>query len=148
MEKNNIKIINMTKDNLETIKDILETDFDNFWDISIIQDELESDNSIYIIAKINNDIVGFIGIKTILDEAEIMNIVTKKNCRHQGIASTMMEYIIGLCKTNNIKFINLEVNVRNTIAINFYKKYNFIEVGYRKKYYDKKDDALLMKLKI
>lgn len=31
-------------------------------------------------------------------------------------------------------------------AINFYKKYNFKEVGLRKKYYDNTYDAILMKL--
>ena len=41
---------------------------------------------------------------------------------------------------------NLEVNIQNSIAINFYKKYNFKEVGLRKKYYDNTYDAILMKL--
>jgi len=31
---------------------------------------------------------------------------------------------------------------------NLYKKYNFREVGLRKKYYDNKDDAILMSLNL
>ena len=44
------------------------------------------------------------------------------------------------------KMYKLEVNIQNSIAINFYKKYNFKEVGLRKKYYDNTYDAILMKL--
>ena len=53
-----------------------------------------------------------------------------------------------ISKENNIYLINLEVNAKNTIAINFYKKYNFNEVGFRKKYYDNTYDALLMTYKL
>ena len=86
------------------------------------------------------------GLKIILDEADLMNIVTKKCCRHEGIASNIMDKLIEYCKQEKIKCINLEVNIQNSIAINFYKKYNFKEVGLRKKYYDNTYDAILMKL--
>ncbi|MCI9366190.1 MAG: hypothetical protein HFJ54_06610 [Clostridia bacterium] len=39
-------------------------------------------SSFYIIAKLNNDIIGFAGIKFLLDEAHITNIVTKKTKRN------------------------------------------------------------------
>ena len=94
----------------------------------------------------NDNTVGFAGLKIILDEADLMNIVTKKCCRHEGIASNIMDKLIEYCKQEKIKCINLEVNIQNSIAINFYKKYNFKEVGLRKKYYDNTYDAILMKL--
>lgn len=147
MEKINIR--EMTIDDLNNIKDVLLSDFDEFWTYDILKEELNSNNSKYIVAETsNNTIVGFAGIKTILDEAELMNIVTKKNMRGKGIASCILNAIISTCKNNNIKLLNLEVNSQNTIAINLYKKYNFNEVGLRKKYYDNTYDAVLMTLKI
>ena len=77
-----------------------------------------------------------------------MNIVVKKDHRRQGLSSFMLENLINFCKKENIKSINLEVNVENTIAINLYKKYNFIKVGCRKKYYNGVADAMLMTLKL
>lgn len=143
----NMKINRMEQSDLEQIKNCLTTDFDEFWTYDVLKDELSSCNSRYIVAKTsNNIIVGFAGIKIILDEAEIMNIVTKKSMRGKGIASLMLEHIISNCKNNNIKTINLEVNYQNTIAINLYKKYNFKEVGLRKKYYNNTYDAILMSL--
>ena len=145
----NILINKMTNEDLEKIKDNLSKDFDNFWDYEILKEELNSRTSKYIVAKkSNNVIVGFAGIKLILDEAEIMNIVTKKEERHQGIGKLLLNEIIKISKENNIYLINLEVNTKNTIAINLYKKYHFKEVGLRKKYYNGQDDAILMTLKI
>lgn len=144
-----INISTMTLDDLEHLKDILESEFDNFWNYDVLKNELSSDNSKYIVAKNkDNNIIGFAGIKLILDEAELMNIVTKKNMRHFGVASSMLDYLFSICRKQNIKLINLEVNTQNTIAINFYKKYNFVEVGLRKKYYDNTYDALLMTHKL
>ena len=127
MEKNNYLISEMKIEDLENIKDILEVDFDEFWNYETLKEELESNFSKYFIAKQNDNIVGFAGLKIILDEADLMNIVTKKCCRHEGIASNIMDKLIEYCKQEKIKCINLEVNIQNSIAINFYKKYNFKE---------------------
>lgn len=145
MEK--FKIEMMSLNDLETIKDILQTEFDEFWTYEILQQELLSNNSKYIVAKsLDNIIVGFAGIKIILDTAELMNIVTKKSFRENGIGKLMLEYLINMCKNEKIKTLNLEVNSQNTIAINLYKKYNFKEVGLRKKYYNNTYNAILMSL--
>jgi ribosomal-protein-alanine N-acetyltransferase len=139
----------MTVEDLNKIKNILQSDFDEFWDYDVLYNELISANSKYIVAKTkDNIIVAFAGIKIILDTAEIMNIVTKKSMRNLGIGSYMLENLISICKKNNIKLLNLEVKNTNSIAINLYKKYNFREVGLRKKYYDNKDDAILMSLNL
>ena len=145
MEK--FKIEMMSLNDLEIVKDILQIEFDKFWTYEIIQQELLSNNSKYIVAKsLDNIIVGFAGIKIILDTAELMNIVTKKSFRENGIGKLMLEYLINMCKNEKIKTLNLEVNSQNTIAINLYKKYNFKEVGLRKKYYNNTYDAILMSL--
>ncbi len=57
-------------------------DFDDFWNYNILKDELSSNTSYYIIAKCENIITGFAGIKFLLDEAHITNIVVKKDMRH------------------------------------------------------------------
>ena len=143
MEKNNLSISLMNLNDLETIKDVLESDFDEF----TLKEELESSFSKYFVVK-NSDnlILGFAGLKIILDEADLMNIVTRKNARNIGIGSYMLEYLINYCKNTGIKSLNLEVNSSNSIAFNLYKKYNFKEVGLRKKYYNNTYDAILMAL--
>lgn len=81
MNLNNFKIDYMNLNDLENIKTILETDFDDFWNYNIFKSELENSNSIYFVAKLNEQIVGFAGILPVLDEADITNIVVKKSFR-------------------------------------------------------------------
>ena len=61
MEKNNYLISEMKIEDLENIKDILEVDFDEFWNYETLKEELESNFSKYFIAKQNDNIVGFAG---------------------------------------------------------------------------------------
>mgnify|MGYP005799571333 CR=1 FL=1 len=121
------------------------SEFDDFWNISNLEDDLLSENSEWYIIKIENKIIGFAGIKIVLDEADIMNIAINKNFRGQGFALKLLSYIIEKCQNNNIKKINLEVNEKNIPAINLYKKLQFNEIGRRKNYYDG-NDAILMSL--
>lgn len=145
MKNNNLKISLMTKIDLEQIKDDLETDFDNFWSYSIFKSEIENKNSKYFVIKENNQILGFIGIIIVLDNADITNIVVKKIYRGLGLSTILMNYIIDFCTKNNILKINLEVSTNNTTAINLYEKFNFKRVGCRKKYYNDADALLFTK---
>ncbi|MCI8616698.1 MAG: hypothetical protein HFJ60_00260 [Clostridia bacterium] len=52
--------------------------------------------------------------------------------------------MISFAKKLNIKVITLEVNECNLSAIKLYNKFNFNKVGVRKKYYDGKNDAIIM----
>ena len=142
LEGKNIVIENMKISDLENL-DL--NQFDDFWNIDILEDELTSETSHFICAKYENKIVGFAGIKIVLDEADIMNIAIKKDYRRQGIATLLLNHILNICGEKNIKTINLEVNEENFSAISLYQKFGFKECGRRKQYYDNKYDAILMK---
>ncbi len=83
MEQTNLSIVPMNLDDLEIIKNNLESDFDNFWNYNILENELKNSNSTYFCAKENDLIIGFSGINVILDEADITNIVVRKVYRNQ-----------------------------------------------------------------
>lgn len=145
LEEKNLLIRKMEYNDLDNLNI---SEFDDFWNLDILKEELKSDNSKFIVAKLENEIVGFAGAKFIIDEADIMNIAVKSSYRKQGIASLLLKNLIEICKNNHINSINLEVNEENFPAINLYKKYEFLEVGKRKNYYDGKFDAILMKKNI
>ena len=142
LEGKNIIIEDMKMSDLENLKI---SDFDDFWNMDILKDELTSETSQFICAKYENNIVGFAGIKIVLDEADIMNIAVKRDYRRQGIATLLLNHILNICKEKSIKTINLEVNEENFSAISLYQKLGFKECGRRKQYYDNKYDAILMK---
>ena len=80
----------------------------------------------------------------IIDEADIMNIVTRRDFRQMGVASSLLEYLIDYAKSINLKKITLEVNENNLSAIHLYDKFNFDNIGIRKKYYNGESDAFIM----
>ncbi len=136
---------NMNMFDLEEIKDILVSDFDDFWTYSILKDELNCSSSHYIVAKLNNEIVGFCGIKIVLDSADIMNIVVKKDFRNLGIGTALLNEIITLCLSLNLSSITLEVRKDNEYAISLYKNFDFETLGVRKKYYNGIDGFIMEK---
>lgn len=136
----------MTITDLDSIKDNLYTDFDDFWSYNIFKSELENENSKYIIAILNNEIIGFAGIWQVIDEAHITNIVVRKDFRKLGIGSLLLEKLISICKNlESINSVTLEVNEDNIPAQKLYEKFNFKILGKRKNYYNNKA-AIIMTL--
>lgn len=118
-------------------------EFDDFWNINMLKEELLSPTSYYIVAKCDTNIVGFAGINMIVDEAHIANIVVKKNFRNLGIGSKLLYNLINTAKKEATS-ITLEVNEKNIPAIKLYTKYGFETLGKRKKYYYNTYDAYIM----
>ena len=140
----NVEISIMDVSDLELIKDVLLSDFDDFWNYNTLKNEILNPNSKYAVAKINNQIVGFAGIWKAVDDVHITNIVTAKKFRRQNIGSILLSYLINLAKTEkDITSITLEVNSNNLPAQKLYEKFGFNVVGIRKKYYNNTDDAII-----
>ena len=143
------KVSSMTSNDLNSIKNILISDFDDFWDYNILNSELNCNSSKYIVIKTeNNEIVGFSGLKIIVDEADIMNIVVKKSYRNLGLGSILLQNLINISKLQNLKSITFEVAENNLPAIHFYKKFMFKIVGIRPNYYNNETNAILMTKKL
>ena len=140
-----IKIEKMNLNHLNELQEILISDFDDFWSFSTLKEEVENENSSYIIGKINNEIIGFAGLKKIFDQADIMNIVIKKTYRNQGIGTLLLENLILLAKDLNIFTLFLEVNEQNKPAIHLYEKLGFEKLGVRKKYYNNNNGIIMKK---
>ena len=140
-----VEISEMSIEDLKSLSDKLETEFDEFWSYSILEGELNSENSKYIVAKLNNEVIGFAGIKIMMTDADIMNVVVKKNYRNQGIGSFLLKNLIALSKEFSLSCITLEVMEENYPAIHLYKQFGFKECGLRKNYYKDKNGIIMKK---
>ena len=98
----------------------------------------------------NNDSLAVISLTG--DELEIYFIGVKLELRNKGVGKKFLRNIINLAKDRSATSVILEVNEKNTIALNIYKSLNFIGCGIRKNYYHKangrRDNALIMRLKL
>ena len=113
-----------------------------------LEKELENKISVYLVAKEDDLVIGYIGVWNICGEGDIINIAVKEAFRQKGVGSFLMKKAVKYCRENDITALNLEVRESNSPARAFYKKCGFKEVGERKRYYEGKETAVLMRLEI
>lgn len=92
-----------------------------------------------VIAYFDEQILGYAVIYHNYDSYELFKIGVKKDSQHKGIGNELMKYI-----QSKTKKILLEVSSQNEVAIDFYKKHNFVQNGLRKNYYGQGNDGILM----
>lgn len=88
---------------------------------------------------------GYIGISTVLDEAEVGNIVVAPAKRNSGIGRSLLEAAVDELGRAGVKVLYLEVESGNAPAVHLYKKLGFEVYNTRENYYGQGLDALLMK---
>lgn len=141
-----IKLDNMIIDDLEYVLEIEQNSFSIPWSRESFISELTKNKlAKYIVARIDNVIVGYAGIWQILDEGHITNIAVCMEQRRKKIGSKMVEGLINLANNIGINSLTLEVRESNISAQALYKKFGFEISGVRKKYYsDNGENALIM----
>ena len=95
---------------------------------------------------------GFLLLRVIEDEAEILSIGVKKRVRRNGIGEYLIEQAKCFSTLHQLKSILLEVAETNRNAVGFYKKQGFLKTGIRNNYYvfsgKNKKNAIIMHLPI
>ena len=96
---------------------------------------------------------GFVFVRSIVEEAEIITIAIKPSARRKGIARRLMQAVIRNLEYDRKEKLFLEVDETNLAAIRLYKSLGFVKVGEREGYYPgdnsqsgKKSTALVMQL--
>lgn len=142
---NNIEILSLDNDHLDDVTKISALSFKTPWSRDSIEKELSNVFSKYVVAKVDDKIIGFGGMWLIIDEGHITNIAVHPEFREYGVGSKILEELITICKDHMAHSMTLEVRASNLPAQSLYKKYGFLEEGLRKKYYqDTGEDAILM----
>lgn len=103
--------------------------------LSDIENYISSPLSVFNVARLGADIVGYI----IIYGDDIISISVKENFRRAGVGGELLKSVLAI-KTE----LFLEVRESNTQAISLYKKYGFNSVGSRKKYYPDGENAIIM----
>lgn len=140
-----VKLSLMIKEDLDAVLEISSLSLKESWNLDSFSNELSNPLAKYLIAKINNKIVGFVGVWTIIDEGHITNMAVHPEFRKKGVGSALLTSLIESSKDWGCNSLTLEVRSSNKAAKDLYKKFGFLEEGIRKNYYrDNEEDALIM----
>ena len=90
-------------------------------------------------------LVAYAGMWLIIDEAHVTNVAVHPDFRRRGYGEKILRALMDLARDTCMGLITLEVRRSNEAAQALYHKAGFLDVGYRKRYYeDNKEDALIM----
>lgn len=96
---------------------------------------------------------GFILIRAVADEAEILTLAVAPVYRRRGVAAMLLGEAIRLLRAGGTHRLFLEVAADNPAAIGLYRAAGFVTSGQRARYYDRgagkpRADAIIMTLDV
>ena len=142
-----ITIDKMTQSDISDILKLEQECFSVPWSEQSFLYALADDNALFLVAKMGDEVIGYIGSQEVVGEVYIDNICTSPKYRKMGVASALLSEIISYSKHCDMSLVTLEVRASNIPAISLYEKFGFKKVGLRKNYYTKPiEDALIMTL--
>lgn len=140
---NNLKIEKAKARDFDTIIKIEEMSYKDPWPREVfLIDFLFNKSAHYFVAKIENKIVGFIGLWVEEKKLHIINITVHPNERCKGIGKNMVYFAINYAKENNLNEIYLEARKSNQSAIKLYESIGFMVLEELKEYYQDGEDGL------
>ena len=112
---------------------------------SLYKDVVENGLAFYVIAEIEGQVCGYVGVWKILDEGHITNVAVAPEFRRKHIGRAMLETLIEVTAQAGIERYTLEVRESNQPAISLYEGLGFSVEGVRPGYYeDNGENALIM----
>lgn len=146
LQNNELIIVPMDESHVSAVADLEKQCFSDPWSENSVRSELNNTLSYWLVALIDNTLVGYIGSQSAAGESDIMNVAVSPMHRNCGIATKLIERLSSDLGAQEMEAISLEVRESNFSAIRLYEKMGFITVGVRPNYYfHPKENALIMR---
>lgn len=109
--------------------------FPDPWTRAMFEEEIGCETAHYFVCLYDDQIIGYCGYRSVIDEGDITNVAVLPEYRRTGAASALMEHMLAEAEKQKIRLLSLEVRFSNAAAIALYEKYGFKRVGVRPRYY-------------
>ncbi len=119
------------------------------WGEKVFFTEFTNQHAIVFGVRLRAEIVAFLVIHHVMDEAHIVNFAVAAEKRGQGIGRELIQYVVNHMHILGVRWITLEVRQGNSAARKLYDSLGFFEIGKRKGYYaDNAEDAVVLNLSV
>lgn len=140
-----ISIREMRREDVGAVAALEAQIFSKPWSERGFLDALALENTIFLVAEEDSEIIGYIGMYFSLDEGEITNVAVDPHMRCRGIGGMLIAAMQKEAAQRELASIVLEVRVSNEKAIRLYERNGFANQGVRKGFYElPKEDAYIM----
>ncbi len=135
----------MYDSDVKEVAQIEEKVFSMPWSEEAFREMIKCPDAYYVVAEEEGQILGCCGVRNILGEGEITNVVVMNEYQNRGIGRMMLEYLLEKGRNAGVEAFILEVRKSNENAIHLYEKLGFVTEGIRKNFYEKPvEDGLIM----
>ena len=134
----------MVEDDIDAVMAIEVVSYPAPWKHEHFRDEIAARYSWPFVAVCDGEVVGYVCLMSLFEEAQILNIAVSPSQRGKGIARILLEFAFSLALEKEAETMSLEVRASNGAALWLYEKLGFIRVGIRARYYESNEDAILM----
>jgi ribosomal-protein-alanine N-acetyltransferase len=117
------------------------------WSVESLSQELEIQQAYQFVAEAPDaQIIGWCACRVIWPEAELLKIAVKIENRERGVGRFLFKHLFDELQKRKVTCLFLEVRLGNRIALDFYERHGFVQVGTRPGYYsDPPDSAMILK---
>ena len=140
-------IVPLEPTHLEQVEEIEDSDGDVHWERSQFERELSGDTVRFFVVMEEGtpEVLGYGGYWKAGPEAQITNLVVRKEFRRRGIGKRLLEFLIDCARGEMCTTCTLELRQSNEHARSLYKSMGFEVKGTRPRIYeDPVEDAVLM----
>ncbi|HUR92500.1 MAG TPA: ribosomal protein S18-alanine N-acetyltransferase [Gemmatimonadaceae bacterium] len=90
-------------------------------------------------------VAGYAVLLRAADEAEVLNLAVPEDARRRGVGRALLDRLLHEARADGARTIYLEVRESNAAARGLYQSHGFVEVGRRRRYYQRPvEDALIL----
>ena len=118
--------------------------FDDPWSEEMLTASFSDENFFGFVAKSDGKLIGYIGVSSVFETADLLLIAVDENYRKAGVGRTLIERAVETAKSKNAERMMLEVYENNTAAKSAYLSAGFKQIAVRKDYYGVGKNALIM----
>lgn len=135
----------LTEEYVDAVCELEKEAFSMPWHKESFMEMIFNKDAKYLVAICDGKVVGSCGMRNIVGEGDISNVVTDQAYRRQGVGRKMLEELLKEGIEMGIEAFTLEVRKSNEAAIRLYEQLGFVTEGIRKNFYEKpREDALIM----
>ena len=140
-------IVPMRRAHIRKIMPIEQQVYPRPWTAQVFIEELEQarvGKRHYLVGTIGDELVGYGGLLYVENDAHVTTIAVHPMWRSRGIATELLLDLAWEANRRGCEAMTLEVRHTNVAAQQLYRRFGFVPAGVRKKYYENRDDAIVM----
>lgn len=146
MQNGSIRIVAMHERDLDRVLEIERASFPSPWKRVHFEHELHRNaHALNRVVLIDGRVEGYVCLWHLAEEMTINNIAVAPERRRQGLGRLLLGWILEEARRRGCTRVILDVRPSNRAARSLYGRFDFVEVGRRKGYYQLEgEDAIVM----